>query len=102
ARPASKYSLSNGAETALTNRAAHPGIRSLDLAPITDLAGSTGLGNGDSIVTLRNIDSDKIFSIIRHGSSSCYEDRPGLSEQPSEEQLRASHLTPEEGHTVSP
>ncbi len=35
-----------------------------------------------------------------HGSSSCDEDRLGLSEQPSEDQCRASHLSYEEGHTV--
>lgn len=32
--------------------------------------------------------------------SSCDEDRLGLSEQPSEEQCRASHLRHEDGHTV--
>ena len=41
---------------------------------------------------LRNIDADKGFSIVRHGSSSCDEDRLGQSEQPSDTQCRASHL----------
>ncbi|MGO6944756.1 hypothetical protein, partial [Rhizobium johnstonii] len=44
--------------------------------------------------------SDKSFSIICHGSSSCDEDRLGLSEQPSENQCRASHLRREDGHTA--
>ena len=50
---------------------------------------------------LRDINSDKGFSIVRHGSSSCDEDRLGQSEQPSDAQCRASHLTLPR-HTVLP
>ncbi|MEX0409757.1 hypothetical protein ABGN05_29410, partial [Aquibium sp. LZ166] len=42
------------------------------------------------------------FSTIRHGSSSCGEDRLGPSEQPSDAQCRANHLTGRGGHTVLP
>jgi hypothetical protein len=39
-----------------------------------------GIRNCDGVPQLRDIDSDKRFSIIRHGSSSCDEDRLGQSE----------------------
>jgi hypothetical protein len=57
------------------------------------MAPDTGVRNRDGVPQLRDIESDKGFPIIRHGSSSCDEDRLGQSEQPSDAQSRASHLT---------
>lgn len=85
------YSLDN---------AAHAGIGCINLAEIADLSFPARFGNSNCILQLGDIDSDKSFSIICHGSSSCDEDRLGLSEQPSENQCRASHLRREDGHTV--
>ncbi|MBE1508586.1 hypothetical protein H4W29_005831 [Rhizobium viscosum] len=56
--------------------------------------------NSDRVLQFADIDSYKSFSIICHGSSSRDKDRLGLSEQPSEDQCRASHLSHEDGHTV--
>lgn len=81
------------------DNAAHAGIRCLNLTDITDLSVPARFSNRNRILQLGNIDSDKSFSLIWHGSSSCREDRLGLSEQPSEDQRRASHLSHEEGHT---
>lgn len=49
---------------------------------------------------LCHIDADENFCRMLHGSSSCDEDRLGLSEQPSPPQCRASHPQPQSGHTV--
>jgi hypothetical protein len=84
------------------NYAAHVRIGCINLAEIPDLSVSSRFGNSNRILQFGNIDSDKSFSIICHGSSSCDEDRLGLSEQPSEDQCRASHLRREDGHTVLP
>lgn len=65
-----------------------------------DHAFPSGFSEGNRILQFGNIDSNKSFSIICHGSSSCEEDRLGLSEQPSEDHCRASHLSHEDGHTV--
>ena len=65
------YSLDN---------ATHVDIRCLNLAEIADLSVPARFGNSKRILQLGDIDSDKSFSIICHGSSSCDEDRLGLSE----------------------
>ncbi len=61
--------------------AAHTGIRCLNLAEIADLSVPARFDNSNRILRLGDIDSDKSFSIICHGSSSCDEDRLGPSEQ---------------------
>jgi hypothetical protein len=58
------------------------------------------ISNRDGIAHLRNIDPYKPFGIIRHGSSSCDEDRLGPPEQPSDAQCRAEPLHARGGHTV--
>jgi len=78
---------------------AHAGIGRINLTPKANLSIPASFGNSNRVLQLGNIDSDKYFSIICHGSSSCDEDRLGLSEQPSEDQCRASHLSYEDGHT---
>jgi hypothetical protein len=82
------------------NYAAHAGIGCINLAEIAYLSIPARFGNSNRILQLSDIDSDKSFSIICHSSSSCDEDRLGPSEQPSEDQCRASHLRREDGHTV--
>jgi hypothetical protein len=82
------------------DNAAHACIGCIDLAEVANLALPAGLGNRDGNPQLRDIDSDKSFPIIRHGSSSCDEDRLGPPEQPSDAQCRASDLTGRGGHTV--
>ncbi len=82
------------------NYAAHAAIRGVNLAEVAHLSVPARFGNSNRILQLGDIDSDKSFSIICHGSSSCDEDRLGPSEQPSEDQCRASHLRREDGHTV--
>ncbi|CDZ40163.1 Hypothetical protein, partial CDS, partial [Neorhizobium galegae bv. officinalis] len=82
------------------NYAAHTGIGCINFAEIAYLSVPARFGDSDRILQLGDIHSDKSFSIICHGSSSCDEDRLGPSEQPSEDQCRASHLNHEEGHTV--
>jgi hypothetical protein len=81
------------------NYAAHAGIGCINLAVIADLSVPASFSNSNRILQLGDIDSNKSFSIICHGSSSCDEDRLGLSEQPSEDQCRASHLGHVDGHT---
>lgn len=81
--------------------AAHAGIRRSHLTPKSDLSLPTGFSNVNRILQFGDINPTKA-SIIYHGSSSCDEDRLGLSEQPSDDQCRANHLTHEDGHTVSP
>ncbi len=80
--------------------AAHAGIRCINLTPKADLSLPAGFSDSDRVLQFGDIDSYESFSIICHGSSSCDEDRLGLSEQPSEDQCRASHLRHEDGHTV--
>jgi len=55
------------------DNAAHAGIRCFNLAGITDLSVPARFSNRNCILQLGNIDSDKSFSIICHGSSSCRE-----------------------------
>lgn len=56
----------------------------------------------DGVFQLRDVDSDKCLTIIRHGSSSCDEGGPARPpEHPSDSQCRASHLIAEADiHTV--
>jgi hypothetical protein len=61
------YSLDN---------AAHAGIRCINLAEIANFSVLAGFSNCNRILQFGDIDSDKSFSIICHGSSSCREDRP--------------------------
>lgn len=81
------------------NDAAHAGIGRINLARIADLSVPPRFSNSNRILQLGDIDFDKSFSTICHGSSSCDEDRLGLSEQPSEDQCKVSHLSYEDGHT---
>ena len=90
--------IPNGSCNSL-NDTAHVRARCIHLAKEADLSLPAGIRNRDGVPQLRDIDSDKCFSIILHGSSSCGEDRLGQSEQPSDAQCRASHL-PTAGHTV--
>lgn len=60
----------------------------------------SGREGPDGIPFSRRPSENKSFSIVCQGSSSCDEDRLGLSEQPSEDQCRARHLSHEDGHTV--
>jgi hypothetical protein len=80
--------------------AAHVDGRSIDFTEEANLSLPACLRNRNGISQLGDIDSDKCFPIIRHGSSSCDEDRLGPPEQPSDAQCRASHLTGRDGHTV--
>jgi hypothetical protein len=84
------------------NYAAHAGIGCINLAEIADLSVPTRFGNSNRILELGDIDSDKSFPIICHGSSSGDEERLGMPEQSSEDQYTASHLRREDGHTVLP
>lgn len=67
--------------------AAHANSRCFGLTEIVDLSAPARFGNSDRILQLRNIDSNKSFSIIYHGSSSCHENRLGQREQPSHAQV---------------
>jgi hypothetical protein len=80
--------------------AAHAGIGRVNFTPKANLSLPAGFSDSNRILQFGDVDSNKSFSIISHGSSSCDEDRLGLSEQPSEDQCRASHLSHEDGHTV--
>ena len=71
----------------------HARVRRIDLTKEANLSVPARVRNCNGVPQLRDIDSDKGFSIVRHGSSSCDEDRLGQSEQPSDAQCRASHLT---------
>lgn len=82
------------------NNAAHTLVRRVDLAEKANFSLPAGIRNRDSVHQLRDIDSDKCFSIICHGSSSCHADRLGQPAQPSDAQCRASHLTDRCGHMV--
>jgi len=82
------------------NNAAHARIRCVDLAEEANLPLPAGVRNRNGVPQLCDIDSDKCFLMICHGSSSCGEDRLGSPEQPSDAQSRASHLTNRGGHTV--
>lgn len=84
----------------LLNDAARAGIRCLDLTPEAALSLPAGFSDSNSILQFGDIDSNKSFFILYHGSSSCDEDRLGLSEQPSDDQCRARHRSHEDGHTV--
>lgn len=64
------------------DNSAHARIRCVDLAEEANFSLPAGIGNRDGVPQLRDIDSDKCFPIICHGSSSCDEDRLGPSEQP--------------------
>ncbi|MCA0022881.1 MULTISPECIES: hypothetical protein, partial [unclassified Mesorhizobium] len=70
------------------DNAAHTRIRCVDLAEEPNLSLPAGFRNRDGVPQLSDIDSDKCFPIICHGSSSCDEDRLGPPEQPSDAQCR--------------
>ena len=82
------------------NGPAHACDTSVDFSEEANFSLTARIGNRDGVSQFGNIDSDKCFSIICHGSSSCDEDRLSPSEQPSNVQCRASHLTGRNGHTV--
>jgi hypothetical protein len=84
------------------DNAAHARIRRVNFAEEAYLSLPAGIRNRDGVPQLRDIDSDKCFPIICHGSSSCDEDRLGPPEQPWDVQCRASHVTARGGHTVLP
>jgi hypothetical protein len=84
------------------DNSAHALIRRIDLAEEANLSLPASVRNRDGVPQLRDIDSDKCFPTICHGSSSCDEVRLGPTEQPSDAQCRASHLTDRSGHTVLP
>jgi hypothetical protein len=70
----------------------HALFRRIHLADETYLAPTPTVSDGYGVPRLRDIDPDKNFATMLHGSSSCGEDRLGHSEQPSKAQCRASHL----------
>lgn len=82
------------------NYAAHAGIGCINLAEIAYVSVPTKFGDSNRVLQLGDIDSDESFPIICPGSSSCDEERLGPSEQPSDDQCRASHLRREDGQTV--
>lgn len=82
------------------NNAAHARIRRVDLAKEANFSLPAGIRNRDGVLRLCDIDSDKRFPIICHGSSSCGEDRIGPPEQPSDAQCKVSHLTGRGRHMV--
>ncbi|UVK48068.1 hypothetical protein BPNPMPFG_007694 (plasmid) [Mesorhizobium sp. AR07] len=62
------------------DNAAHACVRCIDLTEVANLSFPAGVRNRHGIPLLRNIDSDKCFPIICHGSSSCDADRLGPPE----------------------
>jgi hypothetical protein len=80
------------------DQAAHALLGRVYLAEIADLAATLTIRDSHGVTRLRNIDPDKNFCRMFHGSSSCDEDRLGPPEQPSLEQSRASHLKHRNGH----
>src|SRR5665647_510434 len=80
---------------------AHAFLAGVHLAQKAHLCTSPSISNRDGIAYFRDIDPYKNFAIIRHGSSSCDEDRLGQPEQPSDAQCSASHLTPQADIPVS-
>lgn len=90
--------LAAGGEPEHRARHDHPILQ--DCYALARLSLPAGIRNCDGVPQLCNIDSDKCFPIICHGSSSCDEDRLGPPEQPSDAQCRASNLTGRGGHTV--
>lgn len=55
-------------------------IRGVELAEEANFSLPPGIRNRDGVPQLCDIDSDKCFPIICHGSSSCDEDRLGPPE----------------------
>lgn len=84
------------------HHARHAAKGCIDLTEVPDLTAAFALGDGNRVLQLGDINSDKRLPILRHGSSSCGEDRLGLPDQPSSAQRRASHLHLGNGHTVLP
>jgi hypothetical protein len=59
---------------------AHARLRGGHLADEAHLAATLTVSHGYGVARLRNIDPDENFATMLHGSSSCGEDRLGLSE----------------------
>lgn len=70
----------------------------LDCPRLQSVFLAIALGHDDGL--FHPLLSNERFSVICRGSSFCGEDRPGPSEQPLEDQCRASHLGHKDGHTI--